>query len=163
MCDVGATNRGSLPAVGAGGDGEGTIAPPCPCPRACDQAPSWVGESTLLELPNAASVSPLLVWGSQGHWHGHPSTSHPTLTSLAPSHSHKAKSKLLGSISLCWVQEEAIRSALPFVPAGLFSPLRKGTALKILLIMAGENGRAFWSTRGVSCAAYTRWANKHLA
>lgn len=84
------------------------------------------------------------------------------LTPASPSSLPQSQVQPFGLNFFVLSTRRSISSALPFVPAG-FSPLRTGMALKILLIMAGEHGRVFWSTPGVSCAAYTRWANKHLA
>lgn len=100
-------------------------------------------------------------WGSQGwgQWHGWPSIpAKLTLESLSSLPQSQVQPFELDFFVLS--TRRSISSALPFVPAG-FSPLRMGMALKILLIMAEEDG--FWSTPGVSCAAYTRWTNKHLA
>lgn len=62
-----------------------------------------------------------------------------TMASLAPSHFHKAKTNLSGSISSSWVPAEAPRPALPFVPAVI--PLQNGNSFK----NPGNRSRGKWS------------------
>lgn len=103
-------------------------------------------------------------WSSWAHgrWHGHPSTSKAHAGIPSPGSLPQRKVQPFGFDFFVFSTRRShqIGSALC---THSYSPVRVGTALKILLIVAGENGRAVCSTQGVSCAAYTRWANKHLA
>lgn len=143
------------PTAGAGGQRKdrptSATSPSCRCLHA------------LPPLLTAASVSPWPGSRCPANGAGSAATPPPKTHSGIPGTGSVPQSTAqpLGSISLCSAQAEAIRPALPFVP--VFFSLRVGAALKIPLIVSGENGRAPCSEQGESCVAHTRWANEHLA